>query len=261
MAEKKDFYHTHDYGNKITPGQEIKINRVITPNGDDIDLSLLVALPKSELEAMREKSIAAEERIFDKLAEASKEWDAQAAQTLLFDFALEYAKVPPTKHTENRWEKDEHYMTKSNMVFKMTYYVYEDTKYDRELKMSVPVAWHLTWQVYTNSPNRRNGSKIAGQERKRFTDKASMEKYLTGRIEAYSHLFKEISPPIPPEYAAHFRVRGQLLPGYTVQYEKQKQVPPDQSIKKMLERYTEMADKMSAASHEKDTPGRSTYER
>ena len=38
-------------------------------------------------------------------------------------------------------------------------------------------------------------------DRKVFTDKAAMEKYLNGRIKAYDRLFTEISPPIPQEYA------------------------------------------------------------
>ena len=33
-----------------------------------------------------------------------------------------------------------------------------------------------------------------------FKDKAEAEKYIQGRIKAYSHLFTEISPPIPKEY-------------------------------------------------------------
>lgn len=33
----------------------------------------------------------------------------------------------------------------------------------------------------------------------------------------YSHLFTEISPPIPKEYEHHFMVHGTLLPGYTVE--------------------------------------------
>jgi len=57
---------------------------------------------------------------------------------------------------------------------------------------------------------------IAGQTRKRFTNKADMEKYLAGRVKAYAHLFTEISPPIPKEYERHFQVNGQLLPGYTL---------------------------------------------
>lgn len=44
-----------------------------------------------------------------------------------------------------------------------------------------------------------------------------MDKYLQGRIKAYSHLFTEISPPIPADQKGRFCVNGVLLPGYTVQ--------------------------------------------
>ena len=37
---------------------------------------------------------------------------------------------------------------------------------------------------------------LAGQDKKRYTDKAAAEKYLDGRKKAYFHLFAEISPPI-----------------------------------------------------------------
>ena len=43
-----------------------------------------------------------------------------------------------------------------------------------------------------------------------------MEKYLQGRIKAYSHLFREISPSIPEDARKRFCVNGVLLPGYTV---------------------------------------------
>lgn len=61
------------------------------------------------------------------------------------------------------------------------------------------------------------GAKIAGQNQKRYTDKNAAIKYLDGRKKAYSHLFTEISPPIPKEYEHHFMVHGTLLPGYTVE--------------------------------------------
>ena len=54
-----------------------------------------------------------------------------------------------------------------------------------------------------------------------------MEKYLNGRIKAYDHLFTEISPPIPQEYAEYFKVNGMLLPGYTVEGEEPPQ--PEQA--------------------------------
>ena len=43
------------------------------------------------------------------------------------------------------------------------------------------------------------------------------EKYIQGRIKAYSHLFTEISPPIPKDLEKSFMVHGHLLPGYVTE--------------------------------------------
>ena len=59
-------------------------------------------------------------------------------------------------------------------------------------------------------PKQGYGAKIAGQNQKRYTDKNAAIKYLDGRKKAYSHLFTEISPPIPKEYEHHFMVHGTL---------------------------------------------------
>ena len=99
-------------------------------------------------------------------------------------------------------------------VYQMTCSIWEDTKYDRETKQSVPIAWYVTWEVRIHSPKQGYGAKIAGQNQKRYTDKNAAIKYLDGRKKAYSHLFTEISPPIPKEYEHHFMVHGTLLPGY-----------------------------------------------
>jgi len=85
----------------------------------------------------------------------------------------------------------------------------------------------LTWSVRTNTPERNYSDRVAGQSKKVYSDKAEMERYLNGRIKAYSHLFTEISPSIPQEYAKNFRVNGQLLSGYTVEGEEPKQ--PDRA--------------------------------
>ena len=132
------------------------------------------------------------------------------------------------KHTANKWQdegNDRH--TISNRVYKMSYHVYENTRYDRKAEKSIPYSYTLSWNIYTNSPHGYGQAKIAGQDRKVFADRAAMEKYLNGRIKAYEKLFTEISPAIPPEYAEQFRVNGQLLPGYTVEGEEIKQPAAD----------------------------------
>lgn len=218
-------YTSYDH-DRLQPGEDMRIERTIYFREGGADISGLAALPVERLRAMREESAAAEQVIYDKLREASAEWEAQAGQTLLFDKAIEYARTPTVKHTSNQWKKSEHnndWQEMSNMVYSMSHHVYERTRYDRETQKSVPVAWELTWGVYTNPPQNLRRTKIAGQDKKVYSDRAAMEKYLAGRIKAYSHLFTEISPPIPQDYANDFRVNGQLLPGYTIEGEEPKQ--------------------------------------
>ena len=217
MAEKQDFYRVTNYGDDIKPADGMKIERHIYFQPENADISRFTALPLERLQAMRDESAAAEQAIFDKLRGAATEWENQAAVTLLLDKAIEYVKTPAVTHSSNKWVKDRannDFRSMSNMVYKMTSHVSVNTP-----RPPLTPSWDLTWSVHTNTPDGYRSDRIAGQDRKHFTDLAEMEKYLNGRIKAYSHLFAEISPPIPPEYAKNFRVNGQLLPGYTVEGE------------------------------------------
>ena len=148
------------------------------------------------------------------------EWEQQAAATQTINRALEYLRTPEIEHTGNQWKDTDNWRADqkiSNRVYQMTCSIWEDTKYNRETKQSVPIAWYVTWEVRIHSPKQGYGAKIAGQNQKRYTDKNAAIKYLDGRKKAYSHLFTEISPPIPKGYEHHFMVHGTLLPGYTVE--------------------------------------------
>ena len=109
----------------------------------------------------------------------------------------------------------------SNMVYCFSWREYERTEWSRAEQKSVVVAWDLSWSLYFNTTQNPDysgsGRRLAGQDRKVFKDRAAMEKYLQGRIAAYSHLFTEISPPIPEDARKRFCVNGILLPGYTVE--------------------------------------------
>lgn len=106
------------------------------------------------------------------------------------------------------------------MVYKMTCSVSKNTI--RYGKGKIPTTrWQVSWSLMFNSPRKpmdyRSGWQIAGQHDKCYMDKAEMEKYLRGRIKAYSHLFTEISPPIPKKDQKHFLINGTLFKGYTVE--------------------------------------------
>ena len=217
-------YTSYDH-DKLEAAETMRIERRIYFEAKDGDIAPYASLPIAQLLSMRSESAAAEQAIFDSLKEQAAAWEEQAGKTLLLDKALEYVRTPHVQHTSNEWQENEYNRhTRSNRVYQMNYYIYENTRYDREKQESVPYSYSLTWGVYTNSPNRNGQAKIAGQDRKTFADRAAMEKYLNGRIKAYDRLFTEISPPIPQEYADYFKVNGQLMPDYTIEGEE----PPQQ---------------------------------
>jgi hypothetical protein len=219
-------YSSYDH-DKLETAETMRIERRIYFEAKDGEIAPYVSLPLEQLHAMREESAAAEQAIFNDLSSRAAAWEEQAGKTLLLDKAIEYTRTTVVQHTSNEWQKGEYdRYTRSNRVYQMNYHIYENTRYDREKQQSVPYSYSLTWGVYTNSPNRNGQAKIAGQDRKVFSDKAAMEKYLNGRIKAYDRLFTEISPPIPQEYAEHFKVNGMLLPGYTIEGEEPPQQQP-----------------------------------
>jgi len=210
----------------LNPGRELSIHRYLYYSETAFDISELVKLSPEKLKEMEQDSIDKEKAIYAKLGEVENEWVQQAQQTDKARKALQYLQTKAAPHTANVWKKGEYdWHEISNMVYKMTWRVYENTRYDHTVKKSVPVSWELSWYLVFNTPQNPDysgaGRQIAGQERKRFTDKAVMEKYLQGRIKAYAHFFTEISPPIPVEAERRFSVNGVLLPGYIVEVPEQ----------------------------------------
>ena len=218
-------YTSYDY-DSLDASHKMKIERTVYFDTAAGDIAPLTRLPLVELQQMRQESTDAEQTIYEALREQAKAWEEQAGRSALLNRAIEYVMTPPVKHTSNEWEKTDYdWHTRSNAVYQMTYHIYENTRYDREQQKSVPYSWSLTWSVRTNGPDNRRNVRIAGQERKTFSDKAAMEKYLAGRIKAYGHLFTEAIPVIPKEYAQQFKVNGQLLPGYTIEGEDVQKAP------------------------------------
>lgn len=216
------YYGVFDYDDELTPGSELKIGHTVVHDYYDnqIDLTPFISLGTEKIMKARKQSIEAEKMIFAKIRASVREWEQQAAITKTYDRTLGYLHTHKVSHTANRWEHSDYYDRDSisNMVYQMNVSVWEDTKYDRTTTHeSIPVAWYVTWNVRTNSPKDRHNQEIVGQVKKRYTDKAAAMKYIEGRKKAYAHLFTEISPPVPPDYAHIFKVNGVLLPGYTVE--------------------------------------------
>ena len=201
-------YHSYDF-DYLTEGSNIKLEHSIYV--DETDMSDLVSKPLEKLQSMRDSSVAKEKTAFEKVRQAARNWEKQAAVTRQYDRAIAYLEVPEVEHSSNKWvkAKDEFdYNRISNRVYKMSYRIYERSSWRTDTKK-----YEVRWDIYTNRPQSQNSYKVAGQERVCST-REEAEKYIQGRIKAYSHLFTEISPPIPKELEKSFMVYGQLLPGY-----------------------------------------------
>ena len=236
-------YSSYDHDN-LEPAETMKIERRIYFEDEKSDISGLAALPLAELLSLRAESAAAEQEVFDRLKELAAAWEEQAGKTLSLDKALEYARTPPVQHTSNQWEQPDSYRhIRSNAVYQMSYSISENTRYDRATEKSIPYSWTLNWHLFTNAPGNYGQAKIAGQK-KVFDSREALDKYLNGRIKAHQHLFTEISPPIPKEYADYFKVNGLLLPGYTVEGE-----PPQQAAQEAEQKQEGPEPEPASAAH------------
>lgn len=173
----------------IDPGREIEISTRLYSSNDQDRVAELVKLPRTELGELEEASVALENAIFSKFSEIEAEWLKQAAETVAIRKAKQYLMVLPVDHTSNQWKKDQYENCElSNMVYKMTYRIYEQTHYDRTKQKTVIDAWYLSWYLHYNTVRNPtpdltgDGWQIAGQRDKRFTEKADMERLPAGGI-------------------------------------------------------------------------------
>jgi len=215
MYKYYDNYRTYE-NDDLSAGATLKVEHTIIVN--ETDILNLISQPLEKIQAMRDNNVKKETAAFEKVRQSARDWEKKAAITRQFDRAIEYLKIPEVKHTSNKWVKgkDEFDFTHiSNKVYKMSYRIYERSSWRTRVNK-----YDVTWNIFTNNPRSNYNIKIAGQERT-CNSKEEAEKYIQGRIKAYSHLFTEISPPIPKEYAKPFKVYGQTLPGYTIEGEPQ----------------------------------------
>lgn len=211
MISENAIYKAYN-SDSIEHGVRLKVEHNITLK--DRDMTYLISKSIEKLQAMREESAAKEDFAYYDAINSARQWEKQAAVTRRIDRAIEYLKVPETEHTSNKWVKGKSefdFSRISNKVYTMSYRIYERSSWRTDTKK-----YEVKWYIYTNSPRNNYNVKVAGQE-KTYTSKEDAEKYVQGRIKAYSRLFTEISPPIPKEYEKCFKVYGHLLPGYTTE--------------------------------------------
>ncbi len=171
LEENKD-YHAYRYGDHLTPGSELKIEHSVVC--ENVDISTLITMGIDSLEAMRQGSIDGEQKAYEIVVAAAKQWEQQAAATQTINRALEYLRTPEIEHTGNQWKDTDNWRADqkiSNRVYQMTCSIWEDTKYDRETKQSVPIAWYVTWEALCgkNSGKNANHSRYGNEKEGGYT--------------------------------------------------------------------------------------------
>ena len=215
---KTGYYSVNDF-DFLEEGEKLRLEHDLRFQPNDKILHPLVGATDFDLYELRALAVSGEKKVFEQLKELAEVWEQKASLTMLIDRALSYKRVPQVEHTSNQWQQSHYRDTEivSNMVYKMSVSLHEDNHYDNDTGQFVSDAWIVTWGVSLNTPDEYRTKKIAGQDRKRFSDKDAALKYIDGRKKAYAHLFTEISPPIPERYADRFSKNGLLLPGYVVE--------------------------------------------
>ena len=215
---KTGYYSVNDF-DFLEEGEKLRLEHDLRFQPNDKILLPLVNASDFDLYELRALAVSGEKKVFEQLKELAEVWEQKASLTMLIDRALSYKRVPQVEHTSNQWQQSHYRDTEiiSNMVYKMSVSLHEDNHYDNDTGQFVSDAWIVTWGVSLNTPDEYRTKKIAGQDRKRFSDKDAALKYIDGRKKAYAHLFTEISPPIPERYADRFSKNGLLLPGYVVE--------------------------------------------
>ncbi len=225
--EKETFYSAYGkYVDKLETGFKLKIEHHVEYESYRIgrpEIATQVKFSPAELKQKRKESAKLEQEIYNKMLGIVEEWEAQAAQTLLLDKALEYSNTPTVAHTSNEWKQQADGQWEiSNLVYKMCYQIWEDPAGDKK------GTWLVSWALGINAPARPKTEKfyfagdkvIAEQNKKRYDTFDAAQKYIQGRFDLYVGLFRELRPPIPDEFKRHFYINGCLLPEYTV-------VPPE----------------------------------
>lgn len=131
MEENKD-YHVYRYGDHLVPGAKLSIEHSVSC--EYVDISSLIAEGTGRLSVMLQESHDNEQKAYDIVVAAAKQWEQQAVTTQLLNRALEYLRTPEVAHTSNQWKpnpRNDEWEEISNRVYKMNCNIREDTAYDR----------------------------------------------------------------------------------------------------------------------------------
>ena len=134
MYKDYDNYRTYE-NDDLSAGATLKVEHTIIVN--ETDILNLISQPLEKIQAMRDNNVKKETAAFEKVRQSARDWEKKAAITRQFDRAIEYLQVPEVSHSSNKWVNDRDCYNYdctsiSNMVYKMTYRMYDYTSWRSE---------------------------------------------------------------------------------------------------------------------------------
>ena len=199
----------------------------------EVDLSELAALDKETLDEMSRIGRTMEKETLSELDAVLKKYAQQIAVSQMIYRAQKYRKESErVLHTANQWMTCPANAGReeiSNRVYEMSCFLKEHREYNWETKQQETVGWSAAFYIFVRSPY--DSRQLACQESREDIDKAEAVKFLEEWKKAYAYLFKEISPPVPEEYADLFQVKGTLLPGYRIEGQDTTAQKEEQAVK------------------------------
>lgn len=182
-----------------------------------------------DLDDLLSKSIEFENLISSQIKFLLDAWTEQAEFTSVFQKAKRVREANEklanlvSDSPYNFWQKQKKYGDTIEYIFNQTYYFdlkvseTEDYCFKKGERTKV---WFVSYCLSTNNPLGKecvsSDEIIQRVNRKKFTDKTEMEKYVDGRKQYFSRYFTEVRPPILRDHIGPFLCCGILLDGYTI---------------------------------------------
>ena len=223
--EDKNFYV---FGKEeIKNGSQITINKNVDYKTSSNKLMEVISDLKTENKTLEDideclnNCIEKENEIYKEIESVVDKWVECSKNTNILLKAKKYInKCKEIKNYNmefNKWEIKQEWnniiYTIKNKTYILSFRIYLDKNFKTNEIERYDISYYLNTNNFFN--NKYENCRICSAK-KTVTSKEEAEKYIKGRIKAYSKYFKEEYPPVLKEFANNFKEQGILLEPYRV---------------------------------------------
>ena len=221
--QDNDFYNFGE--SKMHNGSELCIKESISYKHSSDKLSKVITNVKKQnknIDDCLEYSKQKENKIYKEFQNLINKWLECAKNTNILLQAKNYFdkcnKVKEYKKDFNHWtlnklSENAYSYSIENKTYVMSFRIYIDKNY----RTNEITEYEISYCLYTNDffSSKSNRSIVFNAKRKAKT-KEETEKYIKGRIKAFSKYFQEECPPVLKDYSDDYEIEGVLLEPYRI---------------------------------------------